>query len=84
MITPAAGPASQKGWITVGFDPAVWIPCPPVFPAGDDRRSWAQDMPGTGGTSPAFRAAVMTLLPSPAAWLRSMRSSTRRCRATLR
>ena len=41
MITPA-GQASQKGWITVGFDQAVWIPCLPVFPAGDDRQSWAQ------------------------------------------
>ena len=39
---PAAGQASQKGWITVGFDQAVWIPCLPVFPDGEDRKSWAQ------------------------------------------
>lgn len=39
---PATGQASRKGWIAVGFDQAVWIPCLPVFPDGEDRRSWAQ------------------------------------------
>jgi hypothetical protein len=34
--------ASQTGWIRVDFNQAVWIPCPPVFPAGQDRRSWSE------------------------------------------
>lgn len=38
QLTPAA---SQKGWIRVDFNPAVWIPCLPVFPSGADRKSWS-------------------------------------------
>jgi hypothetical protein len=33
--------ASQKGWIRVDFDQAVWIPCLPVFPKGHDLKSWS-------------------------------------------
>lgn len=32
---------NQKGWFTVDFDRAIWIPCPPAFPPGDDRQAWA-------------------------------------------
>ena len=41
----AAGPAtremSRRGWISVTYDQRTWIPCPPVFPEGEDRQSWA-------------------------------------------
>jgi hypothetical protein len=33
--------ARLKGWIKVDFNRAVWVPCPPAFPEGDDRRGWA-------------------------------------------
>ena len=32
---------NQKGWFTVDFNRAVWIPCPPAFPPGDGRQAWA-------------------------------------------
>jgi hypothetical protein len=32
---------SRHGWISVSYDQNIWIPCPPVFPEGLDRRSWA-------------------------------------------
>jgi hypothetical protein len=32
---------SRHGWISVAYDQNIWIPCPPVFPEGLDRRSWA-------------------------------------------
>jgi hypothetical protein len=32
---------SKKGWVSVDYDEAVWIPCPPVFAAGVDRESYA-------------------------------------------
>jgi hypothetical protein len=35
--------ASQKGWITVAFDQNIWSPCPPAFPSGMDRESWAEE-----------------------------------------
>lgn len=34
---------SQKGWVKVGFNTGIWIPCPPAFPAGMDRESWAAE-----------------------------------------
>jgi hypothetical protein len=34
---------SQKGWVKVGFNTGIWIPCPPAFPAGMDRQSWAAE-----------------------------------------
>lgn len=34
-------PMSQRGWISVDYVQSVWIPCPPVFPEGFDRASWA-------------------------------------------
>jgi hypothetical protein len=32
---------SRHGWISVAYNQNIWIPCPPVFPEGLDRRSWA-------------------------------------------
>jgi hypothetical protein len=32
---------SQRGWMAVEYAQNVWIPCPPVFPDGFDRGSWA-------------------------------------------
>jgi hypothetical protein len=32
---------SRRGWISVDYAPWIWIPCPPVFPEGFDRGSWA-------------------------------------------
>lgn len=32
---------SKKGWVSIDYDEAVWIPCPPVFPPGIDRESYA-------------------------------------------
>jgi len=44
-MTQTAGPASyarsRRGWISVKYDQRTWIPCPPVFPAGQNRHSWA-------------------------------------------
>jgi hypothetical protein len=33
---------STRGWISVEYDLGIWIPCPPVFPDGDDPQSWAR------------------------------------------
>lgn len=41
MIKESGSLASQKGWVRVDFDQAVWVPCLPVFPSGQDRKSWA-------------------------------------------
>jgi hypothetical protein len=32
---------STRGWLSVEYAQNIWIPCPPVFPDGFDRRSWA-------------------------------------------
>jgi hypothetical protein len=32
---------SQKGWIQVDFNKAIWVPCPPGFAPGADREKWA-------------------------------------------
>jgi hypothetical protein len=32
---------STRGWLTVKYATNVWIPCPPVFPAGDNADSWS-------------------------------------------
>ena len=32
---------SRHGWISVAYAPWIWIPCPPAFPEGFDRDSWA-------------------------------------------
>jgi hypothetical protein len=32
---------SRRGWISVEYAPWIWIPCPPIFPEGFDRDSWA-------------------------------------------
>jgi hypothetical protein len=34
-------PMSSRGWISVDYLQQIWIPCPPVFPEGLDRDSWA-------------------------------------------
>ena len=36
LVTP-----SRKGWPSFGTERAVWIPCPAMFPEGDDQDSWA-------------------------------------------
>lgn len=33
---------SQHGWLEVHADRRIWIPCPPVFPPGESRDSWAR------------------------------------------
>lgn len=38
---PATLEMSRDGWISVTYNQAAWIPCPPVFPEGEDRQSWA-------------------------------------------
>lgn len=40
-MTASAYRMSQHGWMAVEYDQSVWIPCPPVFPDGFDRDSWA-------------------------------------------
>jgi hypothetical protein len=40
---PAGQLPSRKGWIQVDFNPDIWIPCPPVFPDGMNRESWAAE-----------------------------------------
>jgi hypothetical protein len=37
---------NQKGWFTVDFNRAIWIPCP-AFPPGDDRQTWASRLAET-------------------------------------
>jgi hypothetical protein len=32
---------SRRGWISVEYAQWKWIPCPPVFPEGDDVTAWA-------------------------------------------
>ena len=32
---------SKRGWMSIQYAQNVWIPCPPVFPDGYDRSSWA-------------------------------------------
>jgi hypothetical protein len=32
---------SQRGWIEVNINRAVWVPCPPVFPEGMTKETWA-------------------------------------------
>ncbi len=32
---------SRRGWISVEYAQWLWIPCPPIFPEGFDRDSWA-------------------------------------------
>jgi hypothetical protein len=34
-------PMSRRGWMSVEYAQQIWIPCPPVFPDGADRSSWA-------------------------------------------
>lgn len=41
MIKQIESLASQKGWVRIDFNQAVWIPCLPVFPSGQDRKSWS-------------------------------------------
>ncbi len=33
---------SKRGWVEVDYNPGIWIPCPPFFPDGFDRQSWAR------------------------------------------
>ena len=40
-IAPFPYQLSRHGWISVAYNQNIWIPCPPVFPEGLDRRSWA-------------------------------------------
>lgn len=37
---------SEKGWARVTLDTPFWIPCPPVFPEGITRESWAAEGAG--------------------------------------
>lgn len=42
MRWPGGYQLSQRGWIQVRYDQRTWIPCPLVFPEGEDRRSWSR------------------------------------------
>lgn len=35
---------SKKGWVRIGYDKAIWIPCLPVFPEGYDRESYSAEV----------------------------------------
>lgn len=39
---PPGHQMSTRGWISVEYDLRTWIPCPPVFPDGENRQSWAR------------------------------------------
>jgi hypothetical protein len=32
---------SKKGWVSIGYDRTIWIPCLAIFPEGCDRESYA-------------------------------------------
>jgi hypothetical protein len=36
-------PTSKKGWVRIGYQKALWIPCLPAFPEGYDRDRWASE-----------------------------------------
>jgi hypothetical protein len=40
-MTQPGYPMSKRGWMSIQFAQNIWIPCPPVFPDGYDRGSWA-------------------------------------------
>ena len=40
-MTQPGYPMSKRGWMSIQYAQNVWIPCPPVFPEGFDRDSWA-------------------------------------------
>jgi len=40
-MTHSGYPMSKRGWMSIKYAQNVWIPCPPVFPDGYDRGSWA-------------------------------------------
>jgi hypothetical protein len=40
-VPPQPYQLSRHGWISVEYNQNIWIPCPPVFPEGLDRKSWA-------------------------------------------
>jgi hypothetical protein len=42
----AWGLASRKGWLNIDREyllRLIWVPCPPFFAGGEDRRSWAAE-----------------------------------------
>jgi hypothetical protein len=41
-MTQSGYPMSARGLLSVEYAQNVWIPCPPVFPEGYDRESWAK------------------------------------------
>ena len=41
-MTQSGYPMSTRGLLSVEYAQNVWIPCPPVFPEGYDRESWAK------------------------------------------
>jgi hypothetical protein len=36
-------PTSRRGWVRIGYNRSVWIPCLPRFPDGYTRESWASE-----------------------------------------
>jgi hypothetical protein len=40
-VPPQPYQLSRHGWISVAYNQNIWIPCPMVFPEGEDRKSWA-------------------------------------------
>jgi hypothetical protein len=40
-VPPQPYQLSRNGWISVAYNQNIWIPCPPVFPEGLNRESWA-------------------------------------------
>jgi hypothetical protein len=41
-VPPQPYQLSRHGWISVEYNQNIWIPCPPVFPDGINRDSWAK------------------------------------------
>jgi hypothetical protein len=41
-IPPQPYQLSWHGWISIDYNQNIWIPCPPVFPDGINRESWAK------------------------------------------
>jgi hypothetical protein len=36
-------PTSKKGWVRIGYEKTLWIPCLPAFPEGYDCGRWASE-----------------------------------------
>jgi hypothetical protein len=44
---PVANRISRKGWVEIGYDKTIWIPCPPGFEEPVSRDEWADGFANT-------------------------------------